>query len=75
MFMFETNDEMKRVLSLNSVSVGGQHMYLRSWINGFSVNNCIPLMDQITTHIASWTFFHLSYMGRLQLIKSIPFAI
>lgn len=40
-----------------------------------SHNDCIPLIQKITSKVTSWTRRFLAYSGRLQLIKSVLFAI
>jgi hypothetical protein len=36
--------------------------------------DCIPLLERITARIKLWTSSSLTYVGRLQLIKSILFS-
>ena len=40
-----------------------------------SVNDCVPLVDRITSRIISWTALLLSYMGRLRLIEVVLLSI
>lgn len=40
-----------------------------------SHNDCIPLLDKVTARISSWTALLLSFAGRVQLIRSVIFAI
>jgi hypothetical protein len=37
--------------------------------------NCIPFLERITARIKLWTSSSLTYVGRLQLIKSVLFSI
>lgn len=37
--------------------------------------NCHPLLEKVKARITSWTNKFLSYAGRLQLIKSVIFAV
>ena len=37
--------------------------------------NCKPLVDRITSRVSSWTARFLSFVGRLQLIKSVLYGI
>lgn len=38
-------------------------------------SDCQPLIHRITARVTSWTSRYLSYAGRVQLIKSVIFAI
>lgn len=40
-----------------------------------SMNDCIPLIHKITSKVTSWTTKFLAYSRKLQLIKSILFAM
>ncbi|XP_063935557.1 uncharacterized protein LOC135147075 [Daucus carota subsp. sativus] len=40
-----------------------------------SVNDCVPLVDRITSKILSWTSLLLSYMGRLRLIEVVLHSV
>ncbi|XP_060195131.1 uncharacterized protein LOC132624355 [Lycium barbarum] len=40
-----------------------------------SVNQCKPLLDKMLGRISTWTTKYLSYVGRVQLIKSVLFSI
>lgn len=40
-----------------------------------SLADCMPLLEKVKSRISSWTNKFLSYAGRLQLIKSVIYAI
>lgn len=40
-----------------------------------SANDCVPLIQKITQRVRSWANCFLTYAARLQLIRSILFAI
>lgn len=40
-----------------------------------SVNDCMPLIEKLTSRIYNWTNILLSLVGRVQLIKAVLFAI
>lgn len=40
-----------------------------------SFSDCGPLIDKILAKVNGWSTRHLSYAGRLQLIKAVPFSI
>ena len=40
-----------------------------------SVNECMPLIDKLTSRLYSWTAILLSFAGRAQLIKAVLMAI
>lgn len=40
-----------------------------------SIDNCMPLIERITSRIFSWTSTLLSLAGRVQLTKSVLFAM
>lgn len=41
----------------------------------FSINDCVPLINKITSRIYSWTTTLLSLVSRAQLIKAVLFSI
>lgn len=41
----------------------------------FTISQCKPLVEKVTAKINGWTVTHLSYAGRLQLVKKILFVI
>lgn len=40
-----------------------------------SIDHCIPLIEKLTARVSSWTSNTLSFVGRVQLVKSVLFAI
>lgn len=40
-----------------------------------SHNNCIPLLEKVTARIGFWTSLLLSFVGRVQLLRTILFAM
>ncbi|XP_021747410.1 uncharacterized protein LOC110713262 [Chenopodium quinoa] len=40
-----------------------------------TINQCRPLVEKVTARITSWTARHLSYAGRIQLVKGVLFGI
>ncbi|XP_021736140.1 uncharacterized protein LOC110702693 [Chenopodium quinoa] len=40
-----------------------------------TIAQCKPLVDKVTARINGWSAMHLSYAGRLQLVKSVVFGI
>ena len=40
-----------------------------------SINDCMPLIDKLTSRLYSWTAILLSFAGRAQLIKAVLMAI
>lgn len=44
-------------------------------LSKLSVNDCVPLIERMTSRIASWTTLLLSFAGRVQLIRAMLLSI
>ncbi|XP_021747408.1 uncharacterized protein LOC110713259 [Chenopodium quinoa] len=67
--------QLQTVLGMSRGSFPFRYLGVPLSSKKLTIAQCRPLVERVTARIDCWTSRHLSYAGRLQLIKSVLFGI
>ncbi|XP_021728395.1 uncharacterized protein LOC110695474 [Chenopodium quinoa] len=70
----DVQNELRELLGVSQGSIPFRYLGVPLSSKKLTIAQCRPLVDRVTTRIQGWMAKHLSYAGRLQLVKSVLFA-
>ncbi|XP_021713494.1 uncharacterized protein LOC110681652 [Chenopodium quinoa] len=67
--------ELRDLLGVSQGSIPFKYLGVPLSSKKLTISHCKPLVEKVTARIQGWMARHLSYAGRIQLIKSVLFGI
>ncbi|XP_021729346.1 uncharacterized protein LOC110696366 [Chenopodium quinoa] len=71
----DVQTELKELLGVSQGSIPFRYLGVPLSSKNLTIAQCRPLVEKVTARIQGWMAKHLSYAGRLQLVKSVMFGI
>lgn len=71
----EEQDRLQGILGVEKGTIPFKYLGVPLSSKKLSISQCKPLVDKVTNRINSWTSRHISYAGRIQMIKGVLFGI
>lgn len=71
----KTKEDIKKVTDFEEGTIPFRYLGIPLISKKFSIHNYMPLIDRIVSRLTHWSSRLLSYAGRIQLLKSVTFAI